>query len=51
MKKKTQKKAVKIDSAKNQKDKTRRKKISEIKQFKGKIALDIDLDVLRDRKK
>lgn len=51
MKKKTQKKAVKIDTVKNQKDKKRRKEISELKQFKGKIDLDIDLDVLRDRKK
>ena len=51
MNKKAQKKAVKIDTVKNQNEKTRSKRISEIKQFKGKIALDIDLDVLRDRKK
>jgi hypothetical protein len=51
MNKKTQREVVKIGTAKNQKDKTRKKKISELKQFKGKIDLDIDLDVLRDRKK
>jgi hypothetical protein len=28
----------------------RKAKISEIKKYKGKIDLDVDLDVLRDRK-
>ncbi len=28
----------------------RRSKISTLKKFKGKVALDIDLDILRDRK-
>jgi Arc/MetJ family transcription regulator len=28
----------------------RRSKISKLKQFKGKVALDMDLDILRDRK-
>lgn len=28
----------------------RKAKIQEIKQFKGKVQLDIDLDLLRDRK-
>jgi len=32
------------------KDMIRKNKISEIKKYKGKVDLDIDLDKLRDRK-
>lgn len=52
MKKTKQKeKAVKIVTAKNQKNEEKDKRISKLKQFKGKIDLDVDLNVLRDRKK